>query len=137
MSGLTAISKSLPEGLSTHLDVTASTLSQSHKLIVAMARGLATSSNLILLDETAQSLDKYSQLHFKKNIDNITKGKTLVLVTNDLRFLTEFDHIIVMNEGRIESHGSHEKLLSESKLYQELFEGEQALSSHIHVDSNV
>jgi ABC-type bacteriocin/lantibiotic exporter with double-glycine peptidase domain len=137
VSGLTAISKSLPEGLSTHLDVTASTLSQSHKLIVAMARGLATSSNLILLDETAQSLDKYSQLHFKKNIDNITKGKTLVLVTNDLRFLTEFDHIIVMDEGRIESYGSHDKLLSESKLYQELFEGEQALSSHIHVDSNV
>jgi ABC-type bacteriocin/lantibiotic exporter with double-glycine peptidase domain len=137
VSGLTAISKSLPEGLSTHLDVTASTLSQSHKLIVAMARALATSSNLILLDETAQSLDKYSQLHFKKNVDNITKGKTLILVTNDLRFLTEFDYIIVMDEGHIENHGTHDTLLSESKIYRELFEGEKALSSHINVDSNV
>ena len=42
-----------------------------------------------------------------------------------------------MDEGRIENNGTHDMLLKESKLYQELFEGEQALSSHIHLDSNV
>ena len=131
VSGLSGISRNLPEGLSTQLDVSASALSQSHKLIVAMARGLATSSNLILLDETVNSLDKYSQLHFKNNIDKIVSGKTLILATNDLRFLSEFDYILVMNEGRIESQGKHSQLLEESALYKELFDGEQELSGKI------
>ena len=91
ISGLNTISKSLPDGLATHLDVTASSLSQSHKLIVAMARGLASAPNLILVDETINNLDKFSQIHFMKNIDRLSVGKTLIMVSNDLRFVPGFD----------------------------------------------
>ena len=129
ISGLNTISKSLPDGLATHLDVTASSLSQSHKLIVAMARGLASAPNLILIDETINNLDKFSQIHFMKNLDRLSVGKTLIMVSNDLRFVPRFDWILVMNKGQIVDQGTHEDLIKDSSLYLELYESEQVLSN--------
>ena len=129
ISGLNTISKSLPDGLATHLDVTASSLSQSHKLIVAMARGLASAPNLILVDETINNLDKFSQIHFMKNLDRLSVGKTLIMVSNDLRFVPRFDWILVMNKGQIVDQGTHEDLIKDSSLYLELYESEQELSN--------
>ena len=129
ISGLNTISKSLPEGLATHLDVTGSSLSQSHKLIVAMARGLASSPNLILIDETVNNLDKFSQIHFMKNLDRLCVGKTLVMVSNDLRFVPGFDWIIVMDKGQIVSQGTHADLVNSSPMYKQLYESEKELSA--------
>jgi ABC-type bacteriocin/lantibiotic exporter with double-glycine peptidase domain len=128
MSGLSLISNSLPEGLSTRLDVTASSLSQSHKLIVALARSLASSPNLILIDEAINNLDKFSQIHFLENLNKIALGKTLVMVSNDLRLLPSFDWILVMEHGEITDQGNHADLIKSSDLYQKLYETEQNLS---------
>ena len=129
ISGLNTISKSLPEGLATHLDVTGSSLSQSHKLIVAMARGLASAPNLILVDETINNMDKFSQIHFMKNLDRLGVGKTLIMVSNDLRFVPGFDWILVMDKGQIVDQGTHDDLVKKSPLYSQLYESERELSN--------
>ena len=100
ISGLATISNSLPDGLATRLDVTGSALSHSHKVIVALARGLATAPNLVLIDEAINNLDKFSQIHFLENLDKICAGKTLIMVSNDLRFMPGFDWILVMDRAR-------------------------------------
>jgi ABC-type bacteriocin/lantibiotic exporter with double-glycine peptidase domain len=128
ISGLSIISKSLPEGLATKLDITASSLSQSHKLIAAMARGLASAPNLVLIDETITSLDKFSQIHFLEKLDQLCAGKTLIMASNDLRFLPSFDWILVMDNGRIVDQGTHEELVDTSVIYKKLYESERALS---------
>ena len=128
ISGLSIISKSLPDGLATKLDITASNLSQSHKLIAAMARGLASSPNLVLIDETITSLDKFSQIHFLEKLDQLCAGKTLIMASNDLRFLPGFDWVLVMENGRIVDQGTHEELLGRSSTYKKLYESERSLS---------
>jgi ABC-type bacteriocin/lantibiotic exporter with double-glycine peptidase domain len=128
ISGLSTISKSLPDGLATQLDITANSLSQSHKLITALARGLASAPNLILIDETVNNLDKFSQIHFLEKLDQLCAGKTLIMASNDLRFLPGFDWILVMDNGRIVDQGTHEELVDKSEIYKQLYESERALS---------
>ena len=128
ISGLSTISKSLPDGLATQLDITASSLSQSHKLITAMARGLASAPNLILIDETVNNLDKFSQIHFLEKLDQLCAGKTLIMASNDLRFLPGFDWILVMDSGRVVDQGTHKELVDRSEIYKQLYESERALS---------
>ena len=94
-----------------------------------MARGLASAPNLILVDETVNNLDKFSQIHFMKNIDRLSVGKTLIMVSNDLRFVPGFDWILVMDKGQIVDQGTHEDLVKNSSLYLELYESEQELSN--------
>ena len=128
ISGLSTISKSLPDGLATQLDIAANSLSQSHKLITALARGLASAPNLILIDETVNNLDKFSQIHFLEKLDQLCAGKTLIMASNDLRFLPGFDWILVMDNGRIVDQGTHEELVDKSAIYKKLYESERALS---------
>ena len=44
-----------------------------------------------------------SQIHFMKNIDRLSVGKTLIMVSNDLRFVPGFDWILVMDKGCLRS----------------------------------
>ena len=93
-----------------------------------MARGLASSPNLVLIDETITSLDKFSQIHFLEKLDQLCAGKTLIMASNDLRFLPGFDWVLVMENGRIVDQGTHEELLGRSSTYKKLYESERSLS---------
>ena len=64
-----------------------------------------------------------------KNLDRMSVGKTLIMVSNDLRFVPGFDWILVMDKGQIVDQGKHEDLVTNSPLYQELYESERELSS--------
>ena len=56
-------------------------------------------------------------------------GKTLIMVSNDLRFVPGVDWILVMDKGQIVDQGKHADLVKNSPLYQELYESERELSS--------
>ncbi|MBO34470.1 MAG: hypothetical protein CMM74_16085 [Rhodospirillaceae bacterium] len=131
ISGLGTITNDFSDGLATPLDVTGSSLSQAHKLTVALARALASSPNLLMLDETVNSLDKMAQVQFKNNLSNIAEGRTLIVATNDLRFISSFDWILVLENGKIVGQGQHEELLEKCPLYVQLFELERELSSDV------
>ena len=128
ISGLKNIAKDLSEGLATPLDITGSSLSQAHKLTIALARALASSPNLLLLDETINNLDKHAQVYLKKNLDKIAEGKTLVIATNDLRFVLDFDWILVLENGEVVGQGQHKDLMKQCPLYVQLIEMEKTLS---------
>ena len=128
ISGLKNIAKDLSEGLATPLDITGSSLSQAHKLTIALARALASSPNLLLLDETITNLDKHAQVYLKKNLDKIGEGKTLVIASNDLRFVLDFDWILVLDKGEVVGQGQHKDLMKQCPLYVQLIEMEKTLS---------
>ena len=74
-------------------------------------------------------MDKFSQIHFMKNLDRLGVGKTLIMVSNDLRFVPGFDWILVMDKGQIVDQGTHDDLVKKSPLYAQLYESERELSN--------
>ncbi|MEE2745937.1 MAG: ABC transporter transmembrane domain-containing protein, partial [Pseudomonadota bacterium] len=129
ISALGQLSKSLPDGLSTLVDLSASNLSQTHKITVALARALATSPNLLLLDETFNTMDKKTQVYLKERIDRIASGRTLIATIHDMRFVNDFDWIIVLDDGKVINEGKHDDLLKDCPLYAEMWELEAQISA--------
>ena len=128
-SGLGMLAKDLPDGLSTEIDQTASNLSQTHKIVVGLERALATNPNLLMLDETFNTMDKKTQVHLKGKIDEIANGRTLIATIHDMRFIEDFDWIIVLDQGSVSGQGQHEHLLASCSLYGEMWKLENQIAA--------
>ena len=128
-SSLTIQAKDLPDGLSTQIDQNASSLSQTTKIVVGLARALATSPNLLMLDETFNTMDKLTQVYLKEKINAIANGRTLIATIHDMRFIDDFDWIIVLNKGSVVGQGKHEELMKNCPLYGEMLELEDQISA--------
>jgi len=128
-SSLAMQAKDLPDGLSTEIDQNASNLSQTTKIVVGLARALATSPNLLMLDETFNTMDKLTQVYLKEKIDAIGYGRTLLATIHDMRFIDHFDWIIVLNKGSVVGQGKHEDLMENCPLYVEMWDLERQIAA--------
>jgi energy-coupling factor transporter ATP-binding protein EcfA2 len=127
LSGFSTILPNLPEGLATNINHGASSLPTTHRQLLALTRALLADPKVLLLDEIFSNLDKDAQLHLHQNLDNISVGRTLVMISHDLKFVTGFDLIVVMEGGRIVGQGSHYELLRNCATYERLWSIEQNL----------
>ena len=128
ISGFDNVLDSLPQGLSTEIDQSGSPLSQGDRISLAIARSLIERPKILLFDEVFSNLDKMAQLNLLNNLDELSRNRTFILVTHDLRFITEFDKIFVLNEGSIVGSGDHNQLLQENDYYKNMWEIDLNLS---------
>lgn len=89
----------------------AENISGGERQRLSLARLLLRKAQIWLLDEPTASLDKVNE----ENVMDIllNKDDTIVIVTHNLKYLQKFDHIIVMNEGKIMEQGSYKQLIEE------------------------
>lgn len=84
---------------------------------LAIARALLHHAPLMLLDEPTEGLDATTESQILDLLAEVTRGKTVLMVTHRLRGLARFDRIIVMDNGQIIEQGSHAQLLEEQGRY--------------------
>ncbi|KAJ2993207.1 Multidrug resistance-associated protein 1 [Globomyces sp. JEL0801] len=110
-----------PSGIMTEIGEKGINLSGGQKARVAVARALYRNPDIVLLDDPLSALDAHvgSQL-FNEAIIKYLKAKTVVVVTHQLHFLPDFDHIVVMKDGRIAEQGPYKELMGQNGLLTEL-----------------
>lgn len=90
---------------------------------IAMARTFFKNASLYVMDEPNSALDVISEKNLDKSYISLLKDKISIIVIHRFKyFINENVNIILLNNGEIDSIGSHEKLLDKSKLYRELYE---------------
>ena len=113
----------LPEQATRRADA----LSGGQRQRIALARMLLQNPNLMILDEATSALDVDTEQQVVKNLRHHARGRTLVMITHRLSTLIHADQIVMMHDGRIDSIGSHDELMSQSgryfALYQQQFGG--------------
>ncbi|MFA9377709.1 MAG: peptidase domain-containing ABC transporter [Lachnotalea sp.] len=112
------------KGFSSKLDTIISedgnNISGGQRQRLCIARAILKNPKVILMDEPTSSLDNISE---NKIMDSLFKmDSTVLVIAHRLANITKFDKIIVMDDGKIVSVGSHEELLQNSIYYRELYE---------------
>ena len=115
---------SLPNKYNTKLGEGGVNLSGGQKQRLSIARTLAKKSRVILFDEATSALDNNSQDYIKKAIDYLVKDHTVVIVAHRLSTIVDSDIIYVVDNGKIVSSGTHDKLLIKCLEYRNLYENE-------------
>ncbi|KEH36697.1 multidrug resistance protein ABC transporter family protein [Medicago truncatula] len=113
----------LPGGDLTEIGERGVNISGGQKQRVSMARAVYSNSDVLVFDDPLSALDAHvARQVFDKCIKGELRGKTRVLVTNQLHFLSQVDRIILVHEGMVKEEGTFEELSSQGLLFQKLME---------------
>ena len=115
------------QGLDTRLLEKASNLSGGQCQRLALARALLHDSPVYIFDEATSNIDVESENDIMREIHELAKSKTVILVSHRLANVVGADHIYVLDHGIVAESGSHEEVLAHHGLYERLWSAQQTL----------
>jgi ATP-binding cassette, subfamily B, bacterial HlyB/CyaB len=95
-------------------------LSGGQRQRLAIARALACDPRILVFDEATSALDYESEAIIQRNMREICRGRTVLLVAHRLSTVRRADRILVMEKGSIVEDGTHEALVTQSGFYASL-----------------
>lgn len=113
--------RALPQGYELVLNEEADNISQGEKQLLTIARAMLAKTPMLILDEATSSVDTRTELLIQRAIENLMKNKTSFIIAHRLSTIRDADLILVMNEGNIVEHGTHDQLLSKNGFYASLY----------------
>ena len=113
--------KALPQGLQTMAGDRGVVLSGGQRQRISIARAILKNPKILILDEATSALDTESEKVVLDALDKLMIGRTACVIAHRLSTIKHADHILVLNNGRIEEQGTHEELISRHGLYYELY----------------
>lgn len=115
------------DGLDMDLGNSGSRLSGGQKQKIGIARALLSESEYIIFDEATSAVDPESEREIWKCIDDLSKTRTLIIISHRLSTIHNADCIYVLQDGRIREQGRHEDLMKQNGLYHQLVTEQNAL----------
>lgn len=126
-AGLAGWVADLPEGLETRVGPEGRYLSGGQRQRLALARALARDPDLLILDEVTSALDPLSERHVHDTLRALS-GKTIVHITHRLEGIRDYDHIIVLDKGRVVETGTHDDLVARGGTYAHLWNKQSGIA---------
>lgn len=114
---------SFPQGYDTRVGQKGVNLSGGQKQRIAIARALIRQPKLLILDDSTSALDVTTEAALWQALDE--EQTTMLVVTQKMITAQRMDKIVLLDEGRIQSIGTHEQLLASSALYRKIYESQQ------------
>ena len=107
----------LPNGFDTVVGEGGGTLSGGEKQRISIARAILKNAPIIILDEATASVDPENEHLIQQAISALTRGKTIITIAHRLATIEQADQILVVQDGRIAEHGTHDELVRQNGVY--------------------
>ena len=128
----------LPNGIDTMYGAKGVYLSGGEMQRIAIARAILKNSPVVLLDEATAFADSENEYFIQKALNELLKGKTVIMIAHRLSTVTKADQIIVIDEGEVLEQGTHEELMCLEQAYNKMYkEYESSVSWRIGGNRNV
>ena len=114
--------RAFSEGFQTQVGDRGIRLSGGQRQRVAIARAVYANPDVLVLDEATSALDSEAERQVQAAIDRSVAGATALVVAHRLSTIRRADRIVVLEDGAVESSGTHAELMEKSPLYRRLNE---------------
>ena len=111
----------MPEGYDTVVGERGVTLSGGQRQRIAIARAFLTNPRILILDDSTSAIDSATEDEIQKAMRRIMVGRTTLLITHRISQIRWADRILVLKNGELAAHGTHDELLETSEAYQRIF----------------
>ena len=118
-------------GLDTLLNEKGSNLSGGQCQRLALARALLHDSKIYIFDEATSNIDVESENDIMKEIHNLAKTKTVILISHRLANVENADNIYVLDNGSVVESGKHVELIKKNGAYKKLWSAQQELEKYV------
>ena len=110
-----------PDGYQTVVGERGVTLSGGQKQRVAIARALLIDPRILILDDATSSVDTQTEHLIQQALERIMQGRTTFVIAQRMSTILKADQIIVLRDGEIIQQGTHQTLLADGGLYEEIY----------------
>lgn len=109
------------DGLNTWIEQAGKNFSGGQKQRLSIARAIVRDPELLILDDSASALDYATDAKLRKSIKSMAQSVTTIIVSQRISAIQNADQILVLDDGKLVGCGTHDKLLFNCKVYQEIF----------------
>ncbi|MFN8310540.1 MAG: ABC transporter ATP-binding protein [Chitinophagales bacterium] len=110
-----------PQGYDTMVGERGVTLSGGQKQRISIARALIKKPAVLLLDDCLSAVDAATEKEIERNLDEVIRGKTSLVITHRIFALMHFHRILVIDDGEIAEQGTPDELMGKNGIYAGIF----------------
>lgn len=128
LSGVDQFIQSLPEGLDSPVGERGNALSGGQRQRIAIARALLSDPKILIFDEATSALDYETEAAILRQLPQIVKGRTVIIIAHRLNTMPLCDRLLVLDKGEILEQGNHQQLLDAEGQYHKLWQLQNKVS---------
>ena len=116
---------SFPDGFDTHLEQGGVNVSGGQKQRLCIARAMLRKPAVLILDDSTSAVDSATEAAIRESFKKNLKDTTVILIAQRISSVQSADQILVLDEGTIAGHGTHDELMKSNAIYQEIYWSQQ------------